>query len=78
MLRLLPGISFLLTSTFPVHSPAFFPEPLPASPVLVVANTVAVLARRIKKVTVPVAGSRVEYLRNIIMLKIHDLWYDDS
>ena len=45
---------------------------------LVVANTVAVLARRIKKVTVPVAGSRVEYLRNIIRLKIHDLWYDDS
>ena len=28
MLHLLPGISFLLISTLPVHSPAFFPKPL--------------------------------------------------
>ena len=30
---------FFLISTFPVHSPAFFPKPLPISPVLAVANT---------------------------------------
>ena len=30
MLRLLPGISFVLISTLPVHSPAFFPKPLPS------------------------------------------------
>ena len=30
MLRLLPGISSLLISTLPVHSPAFFPKPLPS------------------------------------------------
>ena len=30
MLHLLPGISFLLISTLPVHSPAFFPKPLPS------------------------------------------------
>ena len=29
VLRLLPGISSLLISTLPVHSPAFFPKPLP-------------------------------------------------
>ena len=29
MLRLLPGISSSLISTLPVHSPAFFPKPLP-------------------------------------------------
>ena len=41
MLRLLPGISSLLISTFPVHSPAFFPKPLLIFffPVLAVANT---------------------------------------
>ena len=32
MLRLLPGISFLLISTLLVHSPAFFPKPLPIFP----------------------------------------------
>ena len=30
MLRLLPGISSLLISTLPVHSPAFSPKPLPS------------------------------------------------
>ena len=29
MLRLLPGISSLLISTLPYHSPTFFPKPLP-------------------------------------------------
>ena len=29
MLRSLPGISSLLISNLPVHSPAFFPKPLP-------------------------------------------------
>ena len=29
----LPGISSLLNSTLPVHSPAFFPKPLPIFPV---------------------------------------------
>ena len=33
------GFLSLLISTFPVHSPAFFPKPLPISPVLAVANT---------------------------------------
>ena len=33
------GISSLLISTLPVHSPAFLPKPLPISPVLAVANT---------------------------------------
>ena len=33
------GISFLLISTLPVHSPAFFPKTLPIFPVLAVANT---------------------------------------
>ena len=32
-------LSFLLISTLPVHSPAFFPKPLPIFPVLAVANT---------------------------------------
>ena len=32
-------LSFLLISTLPVQSPAFFPKPLPISPVLAVANT---------------------------------------
>ena len=32
LLRLLPGISSLLISTLPVHSPAFFPKPLPIFP----------------------------------------------
>ena len=30
---------FFLISTLPVHSPAFFPKPLPIFPVLAVANT---------------------------------------
>ena len=30
---------FLPFSALPVHSPAFFPKPLPISPVLVVADT---------------------------------------
>ena len=38
MLRLLPGISSLLISTLPVHSPAFLPKPLLISPVLAVAK----------------------------------------
>ena len=38
-LRSLPRISSLLISTLPVHSPAFFPKPLPISRVLAVANT---------------------------------------
>ena len=33
VLRLLPGISSLLISTLPVHSPAFFPKPLPIFPI---------------------------------------------
>ena len=36
---LLPGISSLLISTLLVHSPAFFPKPLPIFPVLAVAYT---------------------------------------
>ena len=39
MLRLLPGISSLLISTLPVHSPAFFPKSLPISHVLATSNT---------------------------------------
>ena len=31
--------SSLLISTLPVHSPAFFPKPLPIFPVLAVVNT---------------------------------------
>ena len=30
---------FFLISTLPVHSPAFFPKPVPIFPVLAVANT---------------------------------------
>ena len=33
------NFSSLLISTLPVHSPAFFPKPLPIFPVLAVANT---------------------------------------
>ena len=33
-LRLLPGIFSWLISTLPVHSPAFFPKPLPIFPLL--------------------------------------------
>ena len=40
MLRLLPGISSLLISTFPAHSPAFFQNLSQFFPVLAVANTV--------------------------------------
>ena len=36
---LLPGVSSLLISTLPVHSPAFFPKPLLSFPVLPAANT---------------------------------------
>ena len=39
LLRLLPGISFLLTSTLPVHSPAFFQNLSRFFPVLAVADT---------------------------------------
>ena len=39
LLRLLSGISSLLISTLPVHLSAFFPKPLPISPVLAVAYT---------------------------------------
>ena len=40
MLHLLPGISPLLISALPVHSPAFFPKTFPMFfPVLAVANT---------------------------------------
>ena len=39
MLRLLPGISSVLISTLPVHSPAFFPKSLGFFPVLAVANS---------------------------------------
>ena len=40
MLCILPGISSLLISTLPVHSPAFFPKTSPKFfPVLAVANT---------------------------------------
>ena len=40
MLSLLPGIFSSLISTLPVHSPAFFPKPLPIFfPVLALANT---------------------------------------
>ena len=41
MLRLLPGISSLLISTLPVHSPDFFPKKNMSRvfPVLVVAKT---------------------------------------
>ena len=38
MLRLLPGISSMLISTFPVHSPAFFRNLSRAFPVFSVAN----------------------------------------
>ena len=34
-----PGISSLLISTLPVHSPAFLRKPLPIFPLLAVANT---------------------------------------
>ena len=40
MLRLLPGISSLLISTLPAHSPAFFPKPVSTFfPVSAVSNT---------------------------------------
>ena len=39
MLRLPPGISFLLISTLPVHSPAFFQNLSQFFPALAVANT---------------------------------------
>ena len=66
MLRLLPGIYFLLISTLPVHPPAFFPKPLPIFPVFAVANTWFLCrARRIKKGTLLNVDSRVECPRNI-------------
>ena len=39
MLPILLRISSVLISTLPVHSPAFFPKPLPIFPVLAVTNT---------------------------------------
>ena len=33
------GFLLVLISTLPVHSPAFFPKPLPIFPVLAIANT---------------------------------------
>ena len=58
MLRLLPGISSLLISTIPVHSPAFFQNLFQVFPVLASANT-----------SLLDAGFRVECPRNINRLK---------
>ena len=69
MLRLLPGISFLLILTLPVHSPAFFPKPLPIFSCVGLQNKIGHPAD---------AGSRVEYPRHINRLRKHDLWNDDD
>ena len=59
MLRLLPGMSSLLISALPVHSPAFFPKPLLISPVLAVANTGSCVGPQNKIGHPADAGSRV-------------------
>ena len=77
MLRLLPGISFLLISTLPVHSPAYFFKTSPDFS-CVGCGWHRLLCR-------PAEWNRspcwmqvpVECLRNINRLKKHDLWYDD-
>ena len=65
MLRLLPGISSLLTSTLPVHSPAFFQNLSRCFPALAVANTGSCV------------GSQNKIGRPAGCIKIHDLCYDD-
>ena len=74
MLRLLPEISSLLISLLSVHSPAFVPKPLPffvffSSLCWLWLTPNPVLARRIKKVSLLDAGSRVECPWNINRLK---------
>ena len=69
---------FLLYSTLPVHSPAFFPKPLLIFPVLAVANTWFPLGPQ-NKIGHPARGRfpclvPAEYEQ---AKKPHDLWYDD-
>ena len=64
---------FLLISTFPVHSPAFFPPPSPIFSVLAVAKTGSCVGPQNKIGHRLDAGSRVECRRNINRLKKHDL-----
>ena len=45
---MLTARNFFLISTLPVHSPAFFPKPLPISPVLAVANNGLCVGRQNK------------------------------
>ena len=77
MLRLLPGISSLLISTRPLHSPAFFKNTSRFFPMLAVADTSSCAGPQ-NTIGHP-AGCRfrVERLRNRNRLKKHDLWYDD-
>ena len=67
--RLLPGISSLLISTLPVHSPAFFQNLSQVFPVLAAANTGSCVGRQNK--VGHLAGSRVECSRNINRLRKH-------
>ena len=71
MLRSLPGISSLLISTLPVHSPEFFPKTSPDFFLCWLWLTpVPVYARRIKQVTLLLdAGSRFKCSRNINRLQ---------
>ena len=64
-----PGISSLLISTLPVHSPAFFPKPLKFFLCQLWLTLVPVQASRIKQVTLLDAGSCVECSRNINKLQ---------
>ena len=68
---LLPAISPLLISTLPIHSPAFFPEPL-------LSFSRVSCGYRIKQITLLDTGSSVECPQNIInMLEKNDVWYHD-
>ena len=74
MLRLLPKTSSLLISTLPVHSPAFFPNLSQFFLSWLWLTPVPVQARKIEKVTLPNAGSRVGSQRNINRLKKTTTW----
>ena len=64
MLRLVPETSSLLIRTLSVHSPAFFPEPLPSFfPVLTVANTGSCVGPQNKK------GHPVSHFRQLMQVE---------
>ena len=70
MLCVLPGISSLLISTLPVHSPAFSKKTSPTFFLCQLRLTlVPVQPRGIKQVTLPDAGSRFGCPRNMDWLK---------